>query len=325
MHPELFRIPFTDMTVKSYGFMLVVGFLSAIFIIRRLSRKLGDNPEHITNAALYSLITGIIGARLFYVIHYWQNFRDNPIEVFFVWHGGLELLGGVIPAIAVIILYLRSKRLPIKRYMDILAIGLTIALAFGRIGCLLNGCCYGKPAELPWSITFPYGSLAYNSQTLPDPDRNRPQAIIELPSDFYFNYYDKNGDAVKVLVPYAKLTSQQKHYLLNNHVHRCLPVHPTQIYSSINALLIFMILYLFWRRGSKLREKDVFPRIHNPGTTFSLMFILYGPTRFFIETLRDDNPYEMAKLTVSQIIGIVLFVLGFVLFLIFANRDPQHD
>ena len=81
MHPELFRIPFIPLTVTSYGVMMVCGFIAAIYIIRRLSRGMGENAEHVTTAALYSLIAGIAGARIFYVVHYWQQFRgDNAAE-----------------------------------------------------------------------------------------------------------------------------------------------------------------------------------------------------------------------------------------------------
>ena len=83
------------MTIKSYGTMMVIGFLVAIYIIRRLSRDITPDPQMITNAALYSLIAGVVGARVFYVIHYYDKFKDRLIDVFAIWQGGLELLGGV--------------------------------------------------------------------------------------------------------------------------------------------------------------------------------------------------------------------------------------
>ncbi|MBN2018691.1 MAG: prolipoprotein diacylglyceryl transferase, partial [Sedimentisphaerales bacterium] len=128
MYPELFRIPFTTLTVKSYGLMLVIGFLTAVHVIRRLSRDITPGPQLITNASLYALMAGVVGARLFYVLHYIDQFRDAPLDVFKVWEGGLELLGGVVAAILVIILYLRYHKLPVRRYLDILAIGLMLAL-----------------------------------------------------------------------------------------------------------------------------------------------------------------------------------------------------
>jgi len=137
MHPQLFEIPLIHVTLKSYGLMMVIGFLAAVTVIRYLSRDITPDPQYITNAALYSLIAGVLGARLFYVIHHFDQYRDDLLSVFAIWQGGLELLGGVILAIAVIFLYLVYHKLPIRRYLDILAIGLMLALAFGRIGCRL--------------------------------------------------------------------------------------------------------------------------------------------------------------------------------------------
>ena len=88
MHPELFRIPFTSLTVKGYGLMLVIGFLLAVHVIRRLSKNITPDPQMITNASLYSLVAGVIGARVFYVLHHPENFRDDFAGVFKIWEGG---------------------------------------------------------------------------------------------------------------------------------------------------------------------------------------------------------------------------------------------
>ena len=96
MHPELFRLPFTNLTVKTYGLMIVIGFLACIYVIKRLSRPLKTDPQLVSNAALYALIAGLIGARLFYVIHYFDKFKGNLLSIFAIWQGGLELLGGFI-------------------------------------------------------------------------------------------------------------------------------------------------------------------------------------------------------------------------------------
>jgi phosphatidylglycerol:prolipoprotein diacylglycerol transferase len=323
MHPELFEIPFLHLTVKSYGTMMVIAFLAAIYIIRRLSRDITPNPQHITNAALYSLIAGVVGARLFYVIHYFDQFQGHLLSVFAIWKGGLELLGGVVLAIAVIGFYCWHHKLPVRRYLDILAIGLMLSLVFGRIGCFLNGCCFGKPTNLPWAVRFPYGSYAYNSQVSPNPERNRPEPQLKLPEEF-FGYYYENGKMFYGLKPYKDLTPEQK-YMVDKGPYRCLPVHPTELYSSINGGILAFILYLFWRRsqkaGNSKNHKKLFTK---PGCTFGLMFILYGITRFFIEFLRDDNPYEFDGLTISQNLGIVMVVFGVFLMLIFEKMKPQQ-
>ncbi|MBN2128088.1 MAG: prolipoprotein diacylglyceryl transferase, partial [Sedimentisphaerales bacterium] len=118
MHPELFEIPIIHLTVKSYGFMMVVGFLAAVAVIRYLSRHFTRDPQHITNAALYALIAGVAGARVFFVIHYFDQFRDGPWHhVFAIWNGGLELIGGVLLAIAAILFYIWYHKLPMRHYL----------------------------------------------------------------------------------------------------------------------------------------------------------------------------------------------------------------
>lgn len=321
MHPELFRIPFTDLTVKSYGLLMVCGFVAAIFIIRRLSRDLGNHSEDITTAALYSLIAGIAGSRIFYVIHYWQQFRGKGVlEIFAVWKGGLELLGGVLLAIFIIVTYLWVKKLPVRRYLDILGIGLMMALFFGRLGCLMNGCCFGKPTSCPVSVRFPYGSLAYQSQVRPDHARNREKPYIELPADFFSidsdNYYYLK--AKKELTPQQKAEVEQGSY-------RCLPVIPTQIYESLSALVGFVLLYMHRRKGMMLEMRfGETPFFFRPGITFAIMFIYYGTVRFFVEFLRDDNPIQSDGLTISQNLSIMLIIVNLGLVLLFAKMKPDN-
>jgi phosphatidylglycerol:prolipoprotein diacylglycerol transferase len=322
MYPKLFKIPFTPLTLWTYGLMMVIAFLSAVFIIRRLSRDITPDPQLITNAALYSLIAGVVGARLFHIAHYPGHYKGNLLSVFAIWQGGLELVGGVIFAISVIFFYLWYHKLPIRRYLDILAIGLMSALALGRIGCFLNGCCYGKPTNLPWAVRFPYNSPPYWSQVSPDLQRNRTDPQLELPADF-FGYFDKQGRWYSGLKPYKDLTPEQKN-LVDKGPFRCLPVHPTQLYASASGAVLCLILYLFWRRSKiTAKTKNTGKLFTKPGYIFSLMFILYGLVRFFIEFLRDDNPFEYGRWaiykggTISQNLGIYMVIFGLLLMLIF--------
>jgi len=321
MFPELFKIPFTPLTVKSYGLMMVIGFLAAVSLIRHLSRNITPDPQLITNAALYSLIGGVVGARLFYVLHHFEDFKENLASVFAIWQGGLELLGGVILAITIIFFYLLYHKLPIRRYLDILAIALMLALAFGRIGCFLNGCCFGKPAELPWAVRFPYNSFAYNSQINANLERNRPDPQLKLPQAEYLSYIDKDGNWHPK--PYEELTEQQKIEVTKGK-YQCLPVHPTQLYTSAGAAVLCLILYFFWRRSQNAGSSKTAGKIFTkPGSTFALMFLLYGITRFFIEFLRDDNRFEIDSLTISQLIGIAMIIFGATLMAILEIIKPK--
>lgn len=337
MHPEIFQIPFIHASIKSYGLMIVIGLLCTIFVIRRLSDRIGQplvNKDLITNGALYALIAGVIGARIFYVVHYWDSFRGDLMSVFYIWKGGLELLGGVILAILVILAYLFYLKLPVRRYLDIIAIAIVLTLGFGRIGCLLNGCCFGRPSNVPWAIRFPYDSLAYQSQAYPDPARNRDKPYLTLP-DEYYGTLDPSGawlqvpaDAKYRVYPRAlkprELLTPSELAAVTSGPYRCLPVHPTQIYDSLNAFLLCIALYLFWRYVGYGRDGKM-PRfrIGKPGCTFALLFILYGPARIFFESIRDDNPFEIDGLTISQLISIGLIILGVTLMIIFSSVKPD--
>ena len=325
MHPELIELPFIHITIKSYGLMMVFGFLAAIYIIRRLSRDITPDPQMITNAALYSLIAGVVGSRIFYVFHHSEEFAGRPMSVFAIWQGGLELLGGVILAITVILLYLRYHKLPIRKYLDILAIGLMAALIFGRLGCFMNGCCYGKPTQLPWGVRFPYGAPAFYSQVNPNMLRDRPEQQLKLPREYF--------DNSNYLKSFDQLTEhqQQQVSLRGSGQYRCLPVHPTQLYSSANAALGTLLLFLFWRRAQKAKKSDKKKFLTKSGSIFALMFMYYGTTRFILEFIRDDNPFENAwwillkGRTVSQNIGIYLAVFALILMIVFQKMKAYKE
>ena len=327
MHPELFEIPFINLTVRSFGMMLVIGFLAGFFLLGRLGRKITSNPQLITNLALYCLIAGVVGARVFYAVHHFEDLQRSWVSVFAVWHGGLEFYGGVIFAVPVIVLYTRHFKLPIRQCLDIVAIALMLGLSFGRLGCFLNGCCFGKPTEMPWALRFPYNSFAYFSQINANPERNRPAPRLKLPQDEYSSFVDTDGTLYPK--PFDELTEQQK-FEVTKGKYRCLRIHPTQLYSSANAAILCLLLYLFWRISQKAAgSANSRQLLIRPGQTFAMAFVLYGVTRFMLEYLRDDNPYEYAWWavykggTVSQNLSIYLVVAGVILMAVFQLVKPN--
>ena len=301
--------------------MMVIGFLMGFFLIGRLGRNISSNPQLISNLTLYCLVSGVIGARVFFVVHHLDELQNPWSSMFAVWQGGLEFYGGVILAIPVIFLYSRRHKLSVRRCLDIMAIALMLGLSFGRLGCFLNGCGFGKQTNLPWAVRFPYDSFAYFSQINTNPERNRFEPQLKLPHDEYSSYPDINTKLYPK--PFEELTEQQK-FEVTKGKYRCLRVHPTQLYSSANAALLCLLLYLFWRRSQRADgPKNTQMIFAQPGHTFSLAFILYGITRFLIEYLRDDNPFEYAWWavykggTVSQNLSIYLVILGVVLIIVF--------
>lgn len=175
MYPELFTIPIFDWPVKSYGAMLTLGFLSGVWLAMRRAERVKTDPDILLNLGFVCLVCGVVGARLFFVVHYWESSfakESRPwVAALDCTGGGLEYYGGLICAIVGAAIYLYLKRASIRLCLDILAPSAAWGLAFGRVGCLLNGCCWGGlaidaqgNAVVPWGIRFPHASWAQTRQ-----------------------------------------------------------------------------------------------------------------------------------------------------------------
>ena len=157
---ELFGAGF-PLRIYGYGLMMVLGFLVSIYLSQRMARRAGESPEVIGVCGILALAGGVLGARIAYVIENHAAFfapgQNILAAILNVSSGGLIYYGGLILAVVLVTGYLLAKRLPVRRYMDIIAIAAMVGLAFGRAGCLLNGCCYGDPcrADCVWGSKFP--------------------------------------------------------------------------------------------------------------------------------------------------------------------------
>lgn len=223
MHRTIFYIPIplTDkvIPVHSYGFMMAVGFFLAVYVARWKAKKEGIDPNLISDLGIYLLIAGIIGARIFYVIQNIDEYKDNFIDVFKVYEGGLVFYGGLIAAMGMLIAFARKKKFPFLKIMDVIFLSSVLGLAFGRIGCFLNGCCYGAVTDpgLFCAVKFP---------------RTMDDYGLVNGSPVFLRHYDQG--LVKLSDSFS------------------LPVHPTQIYELFVCLSIFFILNTFW----KYRKND---------------------------------------------------------------------
>lgn len=157
MHPVLIQLgPFT---LHWYGLLVAVGFIVGLWTASRRGMEQGVRAESVMDLGPWLICGAIVGARFLYVISYWEeSFAGKPfIEVFMVHHGGLVFYGGFVGAALTTMAYLNWKRLPMWKMADILAPSIALGYAFGRVGCFMNGCCYGKACDLPWAIRFPEG------------------------------------------------------------------------------------------------------------------------------------------------------------------------
>ncbi|HUG18239.1 MAG TPA: prolipoprotein diacylglyceryl transferase [Planctomycetaceae bacterium] len=267
------KLPVQSMPVFGWGFMLVLGFIVATKILERRAQPMGIPKGVIWDFCTYMLVAGIVGARLFYVIQYRERIFDDKTGVEWLKaavnfsDGGMVFYGGVILGMLVGVRFARKRKLPLLLLADIVIPGAFIGLGFGRIGCLLNGCCYGDFCSLPWAIQFPPGSPPFETLV------NR-------------GFLDEMATA-------------------------SLPLHPTQIYSSINAFILAGLTMVWFR----YRKHD--------GEIIILAFLTYPVTRFVLELLRNDEPGQFAtNFTISQWVSMGLFVSGWVL-LFYFKKYPR--
>ena len=158
MHPILFTLG--PLTIYTYGVMMVAAFLAATWLAGHAAEALPPEvraitAEQILDFSSVSLLAGLVGGRLLYILLQWRFFLEAPFEVFALWHGGLVWYGGFLGGMLGAWLYTRAHTLSYLRVVDQFIPFLALGHAIGRVGCFLNGCCYGKPTGAWCGVVFP--------------------------------------------------------------------------------------------------------------------------------------------------------------------------
>ena len=162
MRPTLIEI--AGVPIRSFGLMVLLGFSAGLayamaVVRRRMKGRKPDEPglitpDHVFDMALVALFVSIAGARLLYVLLSPGEFRRNPLEIFKVWSGGISVHGAIVAGILYLWWYCRRHKLSFLEFADLGGPGFALGYAIGRIGCYLNGCCYGRECDLPWATRF---------------------------------------------------------------------------------------------------------------------------------------------------------------------------
>jgi phosphatidylglycerol:prolipoprotein diacylglycerol transferase len=158
MFPELFHVG--PLHLRSYGVMMAVAFLVGTWLSLIEARRLRLDEDKLVNVILVTLIASVFGARMLYVIEHLQEFRREWGSALALWQGGLTLYGGVVAGTFAGLVAARRFGLPMWVVADALTPAFALGTMFGRVGCYLNGCCYGHPTELPIGVVFPPDSFA---------------------------------------------------------------------------------------------------------------------------------------------------------------------
>lgn len=156
MHNEIVSIG--PVTIYGYGLMIGIGVLVCIWMGMYRAKKYGMQEDAVLDIAIFGLIAGFFGAKLLYVIVEWKAFIRDPLSV--LGSEGFVVYGGIILGVLAAILYCKKKGLIFLEYFDLLSASVAVAQGFGRIGCFLAGCCYGRETDLALGVIFPAGSLA---------------------------------------------------------------------------------------------------------------------------------------------------------------------
>jgi len=246
MHPILFQWGF--LRVYSYGFFVALGVLAATLLLVKKVEKQGRSPQFVIDLVILMVVAGIIGARLVYVFLYEPGYYlAHPLQILMLSQGGLAFYGALLFGLLAGYLYLRKIGVPFLAFLDLAAPAVALGYSFARIGCFLNGCCYGIPTTLPWGVVFP--------------------VVDDLPR------------------------------------------HPTQLYSLLSGLIIFIILELCSRR------------IRFRGQTFSLFLILYGLSRSVVELFRE-NPFMWGG-KIASLTALAMALAGGLLYLFLSRQGTS--
>jgi len=171
MYPTLFRIGIFE--IHAYGLLLALSFVIGIYWSAACAPKRGIAREAILDLALITVLSAILGSRILYVVTHVEEFKGrwldviNPVQsdgTFGI--GGLSMLGGVMLVLASMVIFCKVRKLNFVRLAETLAPSFALGEGLTRMGCFLNGCCFGKACSLPWAVVFPLSSPA--GATLPE-------------------------------------------------------------------------------------------------------------------------------------------------------------
>ena len=152
MDPDMFRIG--NLILTWHGFFAFVAVALAVVLTARFARREGMDPDTIYSVAVWAIIGGIVGARLFHVIDRWDFYSQYPLQLFTLWSGGIAIWGAVLGGFVGGAIYCSIKKLPTGRIADITAPALLLAMAVGRIGDIINGEHFAEPTGLPWGVRY---------------------------------------------------------------------------------------------------------------------------------------------------------------------------
>ncbi|MBX9790724.1 MAG: prolipoprotein diacylglyceryl transferase [Pirellulales bacterium] len=323
--------------IQGYGTMLVLAVIAGTALSAWRGWRMGIDPDVIVSVAFWMFVGGIVGGRVLYVGEYWRDYwqgfnLETLGRIARVWEGGLVIYGAAFGGIAAFAWFVWRRGLPGWALADIMTPGTALGLALGRIGCFLNGCCYGGPTDVAWAVQFPEGSPPFERQVRegelylhglklePDPlaasivvdvEAGSPAAaaglrrgdrLVEVNEHKVANgaaaldqlLRVRSGEELRLRVA-GRTAIVAWRLPATRECSR--PVHPAQLYSALDALIacLFLLAYYPYRRRD--------------GEVFAWALTLHPISRFLQEIVRiDEGDVLGTSLSISQVISLLLLV-----------------
>ena len=154
MYPEILTVG--PLHLRSWGLMIAIGFSLVLWLVTRSAQRSGlMTADDVMEGGMIGMLSGLFGSRIAHVIEYWQYYKNNWLEIVMVQHGGMVFYGGLLLAMATLGYWCFRKKLNPLKVLDLTAPAFLVGIGVGRIGCFLNGCCYGRVTTHPWGMHFP--------------------------------------------------------------------------------------------------------------------------------------------------------------------------
>lgn len=277
MFPELFKIPYLNFTIYTYGLLVALSFIIGLWVMARLAERDGLDKQKVYDLGLWVLVASLVGSKVLMIVTEWdERYRGNLGAIFtldFLRSNGV-FYGGFIGAVIASVIVMRLYKMPWWRTADAFAPGIAIGHFIGRLGCFSAGCCWGNPTSAWCGVHFT--DKGHDTTGV-------PTVVAHL-------------DQVQQGVWAEKLAGQ-------GGLFAPIKLHPTQLYEAAALLAIFVVLLVMFRRR----------RFY--GQIVLAYALLYAIARFIVEFWRADPRGDVFGISTSQFIAILLFagaLIGFV-------------
>ena len=254
MYLTLLKIGFLE--IHTYGVFVAAGFFIGFKVLLFYAKKSSISLILIESLTFLVFVSSVIGARLFYVLISWQEFANNPLDIFKLWQGGLVFWGGFLGSATTVVVFSIKHRISFWKLADIFAPAAAVGHAVGRIGCFFAGCCYGKPTDSFFGVVFPENCLAPSGVGLV-PSQLISSCLMVTIFLILVAFWKRKRFDGQIFLIYAVLFSVGRFFIefLRGDFRGSLilGVTPTQIVS----IVIFVIGAVIWNKLLLIKKKSV--------------------------------------------------------------------